>query len=446
MAELLLKAGAAVNQLCANSTAPRQAGMLAGDLLRRTPLHAAVERDDKKMAAFLLDSAADPNVQSTVGVTALAMAARYGLVDMTELLLARGAKIRVERDPTYSELFKPISAIEHLLVTDRTSDSSRFLGLTQVTITQELSILQLLLASHNSSGSKIPAKTLVHAVGLTPTSRADQLALILLNHAPTKGLDFNLIASRAVKAGLGGCVARLLELQPSIATATATSEVPLLVEAVVNNRTDIGLLLLNAGADVNVGGPKNPLVYACSKGYYEFAKALAEAGADVNYVGAMTPLMYSVASGSEKTARLLLRHKADPYLNSTEGFCAVDLARSGSELATRLFFSKPVVDVVVTPDKPLPMVYGLLPPVLIFLLWRWHQRITRARYKKLLRTVYTKHAPEKLKDIDMILDAYAGKETELEEALNNTYKKTHEMACQATPAIALDSPRRKKDQ
>ena len=75
VADLLLRAEADVNQKCGNSTTP-SGSFTGGIAVYRTPLHAAVDRGDTAMAAFLLDNNAETDVPDSAGVTALATAAR----------------------------------------------------------------------------------------------------------------------------------------------------------------------------------------------------------------------------------------------------------------------------------------------------------------------------------------------------------------------------------
>jgi ankyrin repeat protein len=441
VAELLLGAEADVNQKCGNSTTP-SGSFTGGIAVYRTPLHAAVDRGDTAMAAFLLDNNAETDVPDSAGVTALATAARYAQPEMVALLLARGAAISCN-------LQEGVSAIEWALFPDRTTETAHRLSVHDITVEQETDILELLLHEFKSGADKLPADTFMHAALLQPAARADKLTLLLLdNYAQTGDQDFTFLAEDAVRGGWSGCISRMLQLQPSI--VDAEFETPLLVIAVLTNHTDVGRQLLEAGADANVGGEKNPLVYACSKGNYAFAKALVEAGADVNFAGHMTPLMYALAGESEDIARMLLEHKADPDAQSSAGFSAVDLANSGkSNLAAAMLSDRiaehgaeakaasetahsadvaGVADVAgkaraSTADADLirTVGFGLGPPVLIFLLWSMHRSQTRSRYKKMLTEVYSKHAPEKMNNIDAVLDAYAGREAALEQALKAAY-------------------------
>ena len=63
-----------------------------------TPLHYAASGPEPKLLGLLLDKGADINAPSPNRTTALMMAARYGAEDGTELLLTRGADVRLRND------------------------------------------------------------------------------------------------------------------------------------------------------------------------------------------------------------------------------------------------------------------------------------------------------------------------------------------------------------
>ncbi|MCH7798899.1 MAG: ankyrin repeat domain-containing protein [Planctomycetes bacterium] len=73
---------------------------------RRTPLHAAAHRGHRKMAIFLCDENADPDVQDLDGNTPLHLAARRGHTRTLYILLSAGAdpKIRNKNGMTARDM------------------------------------------------------------------------------------------------------------------------------------------------------------------------------------------------------------------------------------------------------------------------------------------------------------------------------------------------------
>lgn len=138
---------------------------------------------------------------------------------------------------------------------------------------------------------------------------------------------------------------------------------PPLSQAVLRNKTEIALLLLEAGADpggqdsssrtplhlaVERGNPVlvtallkvgakpdlrdkggwTPLHHAAAKNRIEIAKALLDGGADPMTLSELggTPLHEAAASAGPELVQLLLDHHVDPAVRSKEGATALDIA------------------------------------------------------------------------------------------------------------------------
>lgn len=138
---------------------------------------------------------------------------------------------------------------------------------------------------------------------------------------------------------------------------------PPLEQAVMRNKTEIALHLIEAGAETNLvntskrtplhlaidrnnpemitallkAGAKpdlldstgwTPLHHAAAKNQLETTKALLDGGANPMTLSELggTPLHEAAASGSKEIVQLLLDHKVDPSIKSKQGVTALDLA------------------------------------------------------------------------------------------------------------------------
>lgn len=139
---------------------------------------------------------------------------------------------------------------------------------------------------------------------------------------------------------------------------------PPLEQAVLRNKTEIAILLLESGADPNTSNaskrtplhlavdrnnPKvaaallkhgakpnerdesgwTPLHHAAAKNQLETAKAILAGGADPMTLSELggTPLHEAAASGGKEIILLFLEHKVDPSVKSKEGVTALDIAK-----------------------------------------------------------------------------------------------------------------------
>jgi ankyrin repeat protein len=134
---------------------------------------------------------------------------------------------------------------------------------------------------------------------------------------------------------------RILEDDPSAATAFADDGFTALHLAVFGEQANAARLLIDQGADVNVRSKGSiaqvpPLGTAAFVGSTSLAALLLDAGADVNGEGeeGFTALHAAAQSGNEGLARLLLERGADPGASTADGKRPVDLA--GEESIRRL--------------------------------------------------------------------------------------------------------------
>ncbi|MEM9595989.1 MAG: ankyrin repeat domain-containing protein [Acidobacteriota bacterium] len=92
--------------------------------------------------------------------------------------------------------------------------------------------------------------------------------------------------------------------------------------------TEIVRLLVEAGADPDIGGATSPLEAAVLEGKPELVEILISAGANVNQRVAegFTPLMTAAVAGYEDIASMLLRAGGRPRARNEDGYTAIDLA------------------------------------------------------------------------------------------------------------------------
>jgi ankyrin repeat protein len=159
-------------------------------------------------------------------------------------------------------------------------------------------------------------------------------------------------------------VRRHLALDPKRAQRAPDAALSPLHNAILRNRTEIAMLLLESGADVNepdrsqrtplhLAVERNnlavlqallarkakpnerdkigwtPLHHAAAKDRVEIAKALLQGGADVKTLSERggTALHEAAASGGAEMIKLLLDAKVDPTIVSKMGVTALDIAR-----------------------------------------------------------------------------------------------------------------------
>ena len=122
----------------------------------------------------------------------------------------------------------------------------------------------------------------------------------------------------------------LLESGADPNSTNASKRTPLHL-AVDRNNPAIAAALLKAGAQPNLRDADGwtPLHHAAAKNQLETAKSLLSGGADPMTLSQLggTPLHEAAASGGAEIINLLLEHKVDPTVKSKDGVTALDIAK-----------------------------------------------------------------------------------------------------------------------
>jgi ankyrin repeat protein len=203
---------------------------------------------------------------------------------------------------------------------------------------------------------------------------SQSIVLMLALAAPATESPVHADIDTAIAKGDADDVKRQLAANPqSLHKGGREKSRPPLEQALLRNKTDIVILLLEAGADPNTtnaamrtplhlavdrnnpeavaalikAGAKpdvrdqagwTPLHHAAAKNQLESAKHLLAGGADPMVLSELggTPLHEAAASGGAELIKLLLDHKVDASIKSKQGVTALDLAKE--------YDNKPAID------------------------------------------------------------------------------------------------------
>ncbi|HAX85752.1 MAG TPA: ankryin [Cyanobacteria bacterium UBA11370] len=242
----------------------------------KTPLHRV---SSQEVAEKLIAKGADINAEDNTGATPLSVAFRNSDIDVTSLLITRGARLSNQEVKAKDD--QGITLL-HLVINNKNNQSAK-----------------LLIAK----GADINAKD---NNGNTPLCNVaergnKEVAQLLI----TKGADVN------VKDNYG--------------------DTPLLKAASSNK--EVAQLLIAEGADINVksNGGYTPLLRAVEYNNNELAKLLIAKGADINvksdygYTYGYTPLLRAVQNNNNEIAKLLIAKGADVNANKN-GYTPLDWA------------------------------------------------------------------------------------------------------------------------
>lgn len=279
---------AAVAQLLKQGKNPNEIEMLGTD--EKTPLMAAADQMDTKMAALLLGQKNTVNFRTPhEGKSALmytcSLGESYGeqTIEIIHLLLKSGARADDQDKQKRTAVFYAV-------------ESAWILS------------LQAVLAAK-------PKLDVRDKYGNTPLTLATE-----------KG--YSALALSLLKAGAN----------PNLAKKEDKSELAPLHIAIQNGHSELARLLIEHRADVNLktyalGRTETPLHLATAKADIETMRALAKAGADVNAVNELTytPLIEACQAGETEAVRVLIELGADVNKKDSGGHSPLLYAMSGGD-------------------------------------------------------------------------------------------------------------------
>ena len=195
-----------------------------------------------------------------------------------------------------------------------------------------------------TAGVEVPEKGVVSNLSATPTyqtideaiAKGDLADVKIHIAADSKSLNQGGRANsrspleQAVIRNKTEIVLYLLEAGADTNTVNASQRTPLHL-AVDRNNPVVAGALLKAGAKPDVGDSDGwtPLHHAAAKNQLETAKVILAGGANPMVLSKLggTPLHEAAASGGAEMIRLFLDHKVDPTVVSKQGVTALDIAK-----------------------------------------------------------------------------------------------------------------------
>jgi ankyrin repeat protein len=311
-------------------------------------------RGRMELVKLLLEKGADVNAKTKSGRTTLMEAARRGPAELVNLLLDRGADVNVKDESGETALKRAAgrvhdTAIAELLLNKgadvNSADKDGVTALMTAAQSGHLKTAQLLLAR----GAQLDARDKKGRPALEHAG----------NHLPVVNLLSGAKSGNLAVAAIMGNTAEVQRFLKEGANVNAKDNhgQTALILAVELGRLEVVKLLLDEGADANLG---KPLMYAADRGNVEIARLLLDRGVNVNAGGPFgtaltkacekdrlatasllldrgakvdakdqndeTPLMKACAGGYKETAGLLLDRGAD--VNAKDRFGQTPLMKA----------------------------------------------------------------------------------------------------------------------
>ena len=283
------------------------------------PLHDAVRANNEDMIKLLLNAGADPNLTSPAG---------YSAVNVAEFD-SNTAVLALLTTPVPPGGYKGAADLTKPVVIDPMVEQ-QFWDCVIYGRANEL-------AGWIAKGANINGRTFQEKTPLILAIEGQKWEVmhVLLQHQPDLSLsDVNgtspLIAAMAY--GDEPLVRDLIRRGAGIDARSSTTGTTPLIAAIQLNSAYYAKLLLDLGADPNIGGPygEEAIYFAVAADGSDFLTLLIKFGAQVNVASdrdGATPLIFAAATGRKDAVKILLKAGADANARTGAGDKAADLAR-----------------------------------------------------------------------------------------------------------------------
>ena len=350
--ELLIKEGADIYSKNAADFSPLRYAMLSGGTLRdwfissqvisgsdgngNTPLHYAAEWRYDECITYLVSKGADVNKKNALGETPLYDAAMVTSVSTIKLLIQKGANPNARdllgNTPLHKSVqWNTLDATRTLIEMGAIVDAKNISGKTPLSVAANYDSIDsakiLLENKANVNSSDITGKSiLMDAVSQKSTKVIPFIlaygANVMLQdmygrnayHESASIKDVDIIEVLSVYGG-------------NALSRDSFGKTPF--SLVVNDSMSLINTVLGKDLKLIDSDGNNPLhaAIAC-KAKFEVMEQLIIKGYDINQRNSqgLTPLNYAIIQKQNSLARILIQHKADPFIADNNGDCAITLA------------------------------------------------------------------------------------------------------------------------
>lgn len=306
----------------------------------------ASEHDDVPAAKALVAAGVDVNARSGDGSTALHWAAQNNDLAMAELLIHKGAKVNAATDLGVTPLWVAASnsgtaMVERLLQAHANPNIAPQTGHTALMMLSKQGNAQAVkaLLDHGANPNTTEAANGQTALMWAASARHPEVVKLLLKaHADVRA------RAKSWSQRMVLCCQLYGGDHENEAVIVMGGYTPLLFTAQYGD-VESAKLLLAAGADVKDTAPdgESAVVIAAQVGQSDVGVFLLDAGADANASGAgYSALHIAAARGDVVLAQALLAHGANPNARATKG-TPTKRVRSGHEVDQRMLGATPFI-------------------------------------------------------------------------------------------------------
>ncbi|CAD5219398.1 unnamed protein product [Bursaphelenchus okinawaensis] len=282
------------------------------------------------LVRLLIDRGANVEHRDKKGFTPLILAATGGHVEVCKLLISAGCVIDAQSERTKDTALSLACSggrrdvVELLLQFGANKEHRNVSDYTPLSLAASggyVEIITLLLNAGAEINSRTGSKLGISPLMLAAMNGHDQATFLLLERKSDINAQIetnrNTALTLACFQGRTEVVRLLLKYEANVEHRAKTGLTPLM-EAANGGYTDVGELLLQAGADSNAppvpSSRDTALTIAADKGHSAFVDILLSHGAaiDVRNKKGCTPLFLACAGGHLSTVRSLINKGADP--------------------------------------------------------------------------------------------------------------------------------------